>query len=340
MIKHSKLRKIYGLILKTAIIIIAYGFIYKQIFHTRGLDDIYNSFKDLSLSFFFSYKLLLVFVLMFFNWGIESLKWNFLIRKIEKISFIKSFKAVLSGVTVSTFTPNRVGEFFGRVFVLEKANHWEGIFITVIGSMSQLLITIVMGLISIILFIPQYIKIEEYFPIYFYYGFVFIAIALIILLLFLFFNISLLTSLVNKLKFKGSGKIKKYIKVFSAYSSNELFKVLLLSFVRYSIFTIQFYLLFLFFHVDIPFIDGMMLISLIFFIMTAIPTIALSELGVRGSTAIAVIGLYFGKFNTLSDDIELFIMASATTLWLINLVIPALMGSLFIFNLKFFRKKN
>ena len=88
---------------------------------------------------------------MFLNWFLESLKWRFLISKIEKISIKRSLRAIFSGITVSAFTPNRVGEYAGRVFCLEKADRVQAVLITVIGSMAQLVVTIVFGLIGILL---------------------------------------------------------------------------------------------------------------------------------------------------------------------------------------------
>ena len=68
-----------------------------------------------------NYSLIFIVVLMMFiNWMLESLKWKFMIRKIEAISFFTSFRAIFSGITVSSFTPNRIGEYGGRVFCLEK----------------------------------------------------------------------------------------------------------------------------------------------------------------------------------------------------------------------------
>ena len=76
------------------------------------------------------------------NWGIEAVKWRYLIRKLKKLSFIKSFTAILSRVTISTFLPNRTGEYLGRVYILDKANRIHGILITIVGSISQLLVTV------------------------------------------------------------------------------------------------------------------------------------------------------------------------------------------------------
>ena len=53
-------------------------------------------------------------------------------------------KAVFSGITVSTFTPNRIGEYGGRVFCLEKGDRIKAVFITILCSMSQLLTTVIL----------------------------------------------------------------------------------------------------------------------------------------------------------------------------------------------------
>jgi hypothetical protein len=74
---------------------------------------------------------------------------------------------------------------------------------------------------------------------------------------------------------------------------------------------------------------------MIYFIMAAIPTVALSELGVRGSLALAITSAYFGAGTS---DLHIAGAASAAAfIWLINLVIPALTGSIFVFRFRFFR---
>ena len=72
-----------------------------------------------------------------------------------------------------------------------------------------------------------------------------------------------------------------------------------------------------------------MMSSLTFLAMSIIPTIALTELGVRGSVAV-----YFFGFIT---SMHLAVVLASFSLWAINLVIPALIGLLFVYQLKFFR---
>jgi hypothetical protein len=72
--------------------------------------------------------------------------------------------------------------------------------------------------------------------------------------------------------------------------------------------------------------------------MAIIPTIALTELGIRGSVALYIFGLYSGQVLPVSGANSLGIFAASTLLWTINLGIPALIGTIFVFRLQFFRK--
>ena len=59
--------------------------------------------------------LLLAVLLMPFNWALETEKWRQLTSNFEPISFGKAYKAIFAGVLFSVFTPNRVGEYGGRI---------------------------------------------------------------------------------------------------------------------------------------------------------------------------------------------------------------------------------
>jgi uncharacterized membrane protein YbhN (UPF0104 family) len=289
--------------------------------------------------------IIVIFLLMLLNWSIEAMKWYILIRKIERISWIRSFEAVLSGVAISSFTPNRVGDYFGRVFILERGNRIEGVLITFLGSMSQLLITFVLGTSSIFfLFIGYHTELLFYFSIpdhlyvYFLWGGGVLIFGLNILVIFLFLNISVLSSLAGYLKGKLVEKLTSYIHILSVYTVEELIGIIFLSLFRFVIFSLQMYLLLKIFSVDLPFFQAMIIIAVTFFVMTIIPTISITELGIRGSVTLFLIGIYFGGFESVPQSVKLGIIAASTSLWIINLAIPALIGAIFVLNLKFFRK--
>jgi len=156
-------------------------------------------------------------------------------------------------------------------------------------------------------------------------------------LIFLFYNVSFLSKLLERLPFKLR-KIKPYGKVFSLYSFKELSLAILLSLSRYIVFFTQYYILLRLFGVCIPLFDALVLISLIFLVMTVIPTISLFEIGIRVPVAVYFISLYFEQQGIPARSYDIGVIAASSLLWVINLVIPSLLGAVFVFQLKFFRK--
>ena len=322
-------KKTIGFLLKIGIVAFALFFLYEQLTAKSSIEQFNNT--DVLQQIKGHYSILIVIVLMMFlNWFLEALKWQFLIKKIEEISFSRSVRAVFSGITVSAFTPNRVGEYGGRVFCLEKADRIQAVFITIIGSMAQLITTIFFGSIGILLLpslMPEFTQILSLME-YSYPILVFVFLLLNSLLIFIYLNTSVLSLLLSGIKFLN--KYEKYNSVFSFYSAEELAKVLLFSVARYAVFTTQFFILLHVFGVVINYPDALVLIMTMLFVISVIPTIAITEIGVRGSVALFLFGLI--SSNTVG------ILSATFVMWIINLLLPALIGTAFIFTLKFFRK--
>jgi hypothetical protein len=152
-----------------------------------------------------------------------------------------------------------------------------------------------------------------------------IAVAILILAIVLFYGLFFT-------KHKTIASVKPYLTVFSTISARIHTLSLLLSLGRYIIFSIQFYLILHWLQIDITPADACVLLPITFFLMAVIPTFALSELGVRGATAIFVLGTV--SLNTTG------ILAASLFLWFINLAFPALVGLFFIVNLNFFKSGN
>jgi hypothetical protein len=258
------------------------------------------------------------------NWFIESLKWKLLIDRIQLINYTKSFKAVIAGITVGIATPNRIGEIGGRILFIDKEKRNYGIIATWIGSFSQFITTITIGIIGVILilfFYPNLINSSELIN----------KLTLTLLLVFLisiiwlFFNINKLKPLLLKIPFLKA-KINQ-LHSLSDTPNSILLKLLFLSLVRFSIFSFQYFLLLLFFNVEISIFNSFISVSLVYLFTTLVPTTTLAELGVRSSLAIFFIGFF-------SQNIP-GIVLSSFTLWIINLAIPAIIGSVFLIRNKF-----
>lgn len=322
MMIQSKINKSgkWWLIIKLILALLALWFIYlKVISHEQAggyFDQLQTAFLQPGAAFFF----IIVFVLMLLNWTIEALKWKFMISKIEKVSTGRALEAVFSGITISFFTPNRIGEYAGRVFHLHKGIRMQATLITVIENSSQLLITILTGSIASIFYMQEYMELNSW--IFMLMRILFVALSALCLIL--YFNIDLFEKIFQR--FKVNEYWKQIIHVFSLYSSRELMYVCLLSLARYVIFSFQFFLLLRLYGAYFPLADGMLMIAMTFFVMSVVPTFSFAELGIRG----AVSAYFFGK---LTLDV-LPVLNGTFSLWLINLALPALAGAFFIFHFR------
>jgi len=92
------------------------------------------------------------------------------------------------------------------------------------------------------------------------------------------------------------------------------------------------------FSVPVRLYDGILITSLIFLALSIVPTVTITELGVRNSLAVYFFGFYFNHSAAMTVQVLDGIILAGSLLWIINLVIPAILGTLFISRLKFFRK--
>jgi len=335
--ERANIRKTLNFLIRAVIILFTYGFIYRQVFHLRKPAEIFLTLESALEQHQNLVLLTGIMLLMLLNWGVESLKWKLLISKIERVSYIKAYKAVLTGVSVSLFTPNRTGDYLGRVFILDRANHIEGILITIIGSFAQLVVTLSVGLFCLLSFLDHYFVPYQHSE-YLVTGLIFIVPAAVFFILLIYFKIGLLSDFFSRYFPARWRKLADFTRVFGRFSSRELFWNLFLSLLRYFIFTTQFLLLLHLFGAVIPAVEGFILVAVIYLFMTIVPTVALVDLGIRGSVSLYILGLYFSQFAPAHQDPEVAILAASSALWLINLILPAILGTFFVFNLKFFRK--
>jgi len=267
------------------------------------------------------------------NWSLEAIKWKLLLKNKEEISFFVAIKAILSGASISAVSPNRTGDYFGRIFVLKKTKFWEGVFITLIGSYAQTITTLIFGGMALFGFIaPSLLSTENVDSnklIYFQYAYFTILTILIVL----YFRISIIVKLVPQKWIK----IHKYVNIFIKYKFNQLSTTLSISILRYLVFSFQFYILL--FAVGINFLnpfEGLLVTSAIFLINTIRPSIALLEVGIRGSVAIFVMGLFLAN-KEYNFHIDNAMLLASSLLWLINIILPAIIGLFFIKDLRFFK---
>lgn len=269
----------------------------------------------------------LVLLLMLVNWGLEARKWQILVSPLENISFRKSFYAILSGVSLSVVTPNRIGEYGGRILYLHHDNRLSAITVTAIGSLSQIITTLLFGIVGLIYYTIHYgsVSTAEHGLSYLWVRIIlFGAPALAILGLLLYFHLHLIISIFERIGWLK--RFRTYVQVIRQFPAVILRKVLYFSVLRYLIFSAQYLILVNALGAEILWWQGLLMIYLIYVVMALIPTIAIAEVGIRGK-----IGLFF--LGLLSVN-KVAILAGTVGIWLINLLIPAILGSLLLPGIK------
>ena len=331
---NAKLRKSINTLAQILFVAVSLWFIYRQVFAQEHFKEFAQRFGSQMQEPGFRRLLIAVILLMPLNWGIETSKWRLLIAYIEKISFLQAFKSVLTGITMSLFTPNRVGEFFGRAFTLKKADPLKGALLTITGSISQLLVTLIAGFVAVAFYLPQYVGLPEVWHKWLHVGLILFMALLACILVLGYIKAPFISRQLESFIRPSWNKIKYYLDAIDHLKRETLIHVLLLSSLRYLVFSFQFYLLLLAFGLDIPYLTAMLLIAMTYFVMAAIPTIALADLGIRGSVSIYFIGSFFAGSQNAAPEI----LAASTLIWAINLALPSLFGILFINRLKIVRK--
>lgn len=312
---HKKSYKYINLLARIIIGILALIYIY-----FRLKDDVDTHLASFSVLTTKNYILLIItLLLMPVNWGIETFKWKFVIRKFKNIPFIKALKHVFAGITIGLTTPNRIGEIPARVYLLDNKTQLTGLIgVTFLASFSQVIITFLGGFVAIF-FLKENILFKNYFTFWIIVG----GIITILLFLVYFYSKPILT-VIQKTPFLNK---KKWLEKFSFLSTQEKSTVLFFSLVRYFVFVIQFYLVLTAFHIPINNVAAFSLIPLFFVISSFIPTFVISEIAVRGSVALVV-------FSSVSTD-NLLIISAAVSLWIINVALPSIIGISGLKQLKF-----
>lgn len=296
--------------------------IYRQINQQPDLGKAWWSIKD-SFSSPMIWNLVAVLLLMVVNWGIEAIKWKTSILSIQQISFFKAFKAVLSGVSFSVSTPNRIGEYLGRILYMDEGNRLKTISITIVGSISQLIITLLMGFVGLIV-LQNNIEASHIVTSIWMKVLLWGVLAALLVISLFYFRLSWLIRLVDRLP--GNKKFTYLVSALENFDTALLMRLLLLSALRFTVFILQYYLLFQLFDVAISWPQTLFSVSVTFLIMAVIPTIALAELGLRGEVSLKLIGLF--SSNNLG------ILMTSMSIWLINLILPAIVGSLLILSIR------
>jgi hypothetical protein len=278
-------------------------------------------------------SLLLLFLLMMMNWTIEAVKWKLLMKPVQQVSLLTACKAVLSGLSFSMFIPTAAGEYAGRTVYMQEGNRLRSLSLNVIGSISQLLITLIVGVSGLI-----YLKDTLVNPtstglslsLIWLNGLLYAVIAAVVIFGLIYFQMASFTRWFEKIPFIQKHLI--FVQSLEEFKLPQLTQILLLSILRYLVFIVQYIIVLQVFEVQIFWLKAAFVTAVLLLILSAIPSVPnIAELGVRGEVSRQLFGLF--SANTAG------IVFSAALIWIVNLILPAIAGSLFLAGIKIFRNK-
>lgn len=255
--------------------------------------------------------------LMFINTSLEGYRWYTLSGWVTNISYRRAFASYLAGVAFGVATPNRVGEYPGRILYLGRQHTFRYINVSILGVLAQLWTVYLFGLGALV-----------------YYNIVYpSSLAKVALILCFVANVLAATFFLRFESWMPLMEKVKWLRQFAIYGKlvhritpQRQAKVLGLSLARFAIFTAQYLILLKWMRVDVPLAEGFGMAALFFWVIAVIPSIALTELGVRGTVSIFL----FRHFSSNAVGI----LAATAGIWILNLIIPAIIGSFLIMKMR------
>lgn len=236
----------------------------------------------------------------------EVIKWKKLVSTIRPISTSEAWAQILGAATAGIGTPAALGDYAAKMFFFEKKYSKRIIFINFLSNATQMLATILFGSIGLL-----YLYNAEVFGKQHIFG----IIAILLFGIFLYKALKLGFLRFQKNIIRKLMRIPKMIYV----------DITWLSLLRFVIFSHQYYFLLLILGVDLHYIDLLSAICATYFVSSLLPSFQIVDFAIKGSVGI----LFFGVLGIN----EWIVVLTSSIMWLLNVVIPAIIGSYFMVNI-------
>lgn len=309
------------LLAKIAILLLLGYILYRQVFENRDL-----AFVDFVAQWRLQWAtvqplyLLAAIFLMPINWAFEVAKWLPSMQKVEPIGWLRATAAVLAGAAVSMFTPNRIGEYGGRILLVSTQNRPYAIITTLLGSWAQWLVLLSGGLLAFLTW--AYLE-PSRFSLWQWLTIAATATFFLSALLIMYRNVQRAVAWLSRWAW-----LRKYLQPLAVqladYQPNSqwLWRILLMAAARYVVYFSQYLLMLSFWGLPLSALQMSVAVGLIYFIQTGVPLPPSTGLLARGNIALFVFALllppdYIGTTQILS---------ATFSLWLLNVFLPAVFG--------------
>lgn len=254
--------------------------------------------------------LLTAFGLSFLNILLQYLKWklvcNTLLHENNNSRIVNS---LFYGFSSGSFTPARLGEYFGRALAFSDKPLFLVSSAVLIDKLFSLFIVISIGFVS--------------FMVYLDFSFTFsVGITLLIVVL-IYAGFHVIKKILTLNNYRWIRKANTRLTLLKSVDTSFSIKLTLLSLLFYSCFILQFALLIGAFSKHYNYLYYIWAGNLVMFTKTVLPAVSFGELGIREGASVFFIK-HFGESAAAGFNASIF-------LFLINILIPAVTGLIFLY---------
>ncbi len=292
--------------------------LYRQLQSKGELDEMMAEFRaHLGASPIWLFVVALL--LMWVNYHLESLKWMTLTKPFQRISLKTALMAIYAGNSLGLISPARLGEYGGRMLGLKPENRAKSVWALSFGAFLQKVVIYWLGFFALVYGFQQmmldygansYLSVDYFVPIL-------VAVGLFFTGALVFYD-PIIRTILRKQSWLGKKIYQGYFK----YSRSTTWVGLGVTLGRYLVYSIQLYLLNRFFGLPNDPVLQFSIIFITYWIQSFFPLP--SALGLLIKSEIAL-------FLWSSSDVnEISILSGTFFLWIVNGVVPALIGLLFL----------
>lgn len=254
------------------------------------------------------------------NWFWEAVKWQRVVKYLHPVSLWTSCKAVITGIAFGMVTPGKLGDFAGRILYVPRRKRVSAAIGTLMTNLIQVAASSTAGVIGLCYFL-WYHQSGPWLS-----GFLKITALVVILLGILWWTRAYWAT--GLMGFGAIRKMSRYFRILKWYSTKDIIYIYGLSLVKYLTYNIQFLLLANLLGAQIPWVAGIFATMMMYWLLMAIPSFMLADISVRGFVA----GMVFIETGLALNGVSL--LSASYVTWLLNLVVPAVLGSILLLVLR------
>ena len=300
-----KPKKSYLRLVNLLLILIAYGYLAYRLFTFEDYSTFIATFESASAIL----CIIAVLLLMPINVLLEAFKWRMLLRNIEPMTIWGAQRQVYYGYVGAFITPYHAGDYPTRAMLLKDKSNWSAaVGLGLVGSVALMVVELMVGIPATWLFVSYENAIPSQY----------LAIAFILIVLLLSFLPHLVRYLCQH-EWKHN-QMRQLSVALSKVSYTVFMKSIGWSILRYLVWGVQLALALHFCGVEMTATEYMISIPFYYMVVSFFPSLPALNVAIRGSWLLFI----FTPFSDNTAGITLAIIL----IWLINTVLPMIIGSI------------